>query len=80
MQFAFNEANGPLRLDSEIPAERISLMNVMAGAFGLYRNPHAHRDVELDDAQEAAEIIQFASHLLRTVDRIVERRSGGAPS
>jgi len=77
MQFAFNKDNGPLALDSPDPSERISLMNFMAGAYGLHRNPNAHRDVGFDDATEAAEIILLASHLLRTVDRIAGRRAGG---
>jgi len=73
MRKAFNARDGKLRLASKIPAEREALSHLMAGAIGLYKNPQSHRDVGIDDAAEAAEIVLFASHLLRTVDRIVAR-------
>jgi hypothetical protein len=36
--------------------------------YGLYRNSYAHRNVDHNDADEAAEIIMLANHLLRIVD------------
>jgi len=65
---AFNPKSGPLRDDSAEPAERDALLGLMTGAFGLYRNSYAHRNMEQEDPDEAAEIIMLANHLLRIVD------------
>lgn len=70
---AFNENNGPLRDSGAQPSERIALRNLFVGAHGSYKNPHSHRNVPLDDPDEAAEIIMLANHLLRIVD---SRRMG----
>jgi uncharacterized protein (TIGR02391 family) len=81
MRTAFDPISGPLRLPGEVAAEREALSHLMAGAIGLYKNPQSHRYVGLADAIEAAELVLFASHLLRTVDRIAAGGRGlGADS
>jgi uncharacterized protein (TIGR02391 family) len=61
-------AAGPLT-DAQLPiAEQEAMANLFAGAIGLYKNPQSHRYVPTNP-QDAAEVILFASQLLRTVDR-----------
>ena len=67
MRRAFNVDSGPLS-DSKSPeAERQSLSDLFAGATGLYKNPHSHRDVPLQ-AQDAVESIVLASHLMNVLE------------
>lgn len=65
---AFNPQNGPLRRTEDPAAEREALASLFAGAIGSYKNPHSHRTVVIEDAQEAQEMVLLASHLLRIVD------------
>jgi uncharacterized protein (TIGR02391 family) len=70
---------GPLT-DVTLPlGEQESMGHLFAGAFGLYRNSTAHRYVPTEP-EEAAEVIMFASQLLRIVDRIRPQQSTGAQS
>jgi uncharacterized protein (TIGR02391 family) len=67
MQEAFRD-NGPLTDMTAEGGERVGRMNLFMGAIASYKNPHSHRDVNLDDPSEALEIILLANHLLRIVD------------
>ena len=66
---AFNpKGNGPLADPEQLEAEADALMHLFSGAIGSYKNPHSHRNVDLNSSEEAAEIILLASHLLKIVD------------
>ena len=65
---AFHPNNGPLTDVSLPKPERESLSNYLAGAFGYYKNPCSHRDVEIDFLA-AFERIVVASDLLKIVER-----------
>jgi len=65
---AFNDQRGPLRDQTATEAERQAMQRLMSGAYGVYKNPSGHRDIELIDPQKAAELLIIASHLLRIVE------------
>ena len=67
MRKAFHTERGILTDENQIESERKAVAHLFAGAIGLYKNPHSHRNVPVS-AEETVEIIMFASHLLRIVD------------
>jgi hypothetical protein len=67
MRKAFDPKTGPLRDDAAIDMEKLAISEMFAGLIGAYKTPRSHRHVVLD-AAEAAEIIIFASHLLKIAD------------
>jgi uncharacterized protein (TIGR02391 family) len=65
---AFHPENGPLT-DYDLPrAEREAFCNYIAGAFGYYKNPCSHRDIEMDFIS-AFERIVIASNLLKVIEK-----------
>ena len=67
MRRAFHVESGNLTDQSQHAAEKQARSDLFAGAMGAYKNPGSHREVDLT-AEEAIELIIFASHLLRIVD------------
>jgi Protein of unknown function (Hypoth_ymh) len=55
--------------------ERRGRMFLFSGVYSSYRNPQAHRDINLEDPLEALEIIYLANHLLRIVDARAKERA-----
>jgi uncharacterized protein (TIGR02391 family) len=59
--------------DTQLPvAEQEAMVNLFAGAIGLYKNPQSHRHVPTHP-EDAAEVIVFASQLLRIIDRVTPK-------
>jgi uncharacterized protein (TIGR02391 family) len=65
---AFNSETGPLAVPGDPPGERQAMQQLMAGAVGVFKNPRSHRNVDLADPIEAAQMLIIASHLLQIVD------------
>lgn len=65
---AFAVKDGQLSDKTVVEAEREAMTHLMAGALGAFKNPTSHRDINLNDPNEVAELIMFANYLLRVID------------
>jgi len=65
---AFDVNSGILTDANAERSEKESLAHLFAGAFGVLKNPHSHRNVELTRPDDAASVILFASYLARVVE------------
>lgn len=78
MKKAFR-SGGKLVDASEPRGEQEALSMLFEGAVGRFRNPAAHRHVEVDSPEETFEMLAFASHLMRIVmDRAAPKIQEGS--
>lgn len=59
---------GKLANSAEVSGEQSALAALFEGAVGRFRNPSAHRHMEIESPEEAFEMLAFASHLMRIVN------------
>jgi len=71
--------SGPLTDMSVAKGEQEGTRALFAGAYGVLRNPSAHREVNYDDVSEAAEAVQTASLLMRILDRVEKLQKSPTP-
>lgn len=64
---------GLLADKAQPPAERQATMELFSGAYGVFRNPSGHREVEYGAPAMVARIVLLADLLLHTLDRIEAR-------
>lgn len=69
MRREFGE-KGSLRQAEMDAGEAVAMMELFAGAIGLFKNPSSHRVVTYEDPTEAAEAVFLADLLMRVLDGI----------
>ena len=72
MRKAFNPQQGPLRDVRLIVAKQDAMMQVFAGAMGLFKNPTSHRENAYNTPQQAVAFMHLADYLLKKVDELAE--------
>jgi len=70
---AFNPKDGVLTDKNSDSGEKQARMELFAGAIGTFKNPSSHRDINLSDPKEAADIIHLANLLLRIIESIKQQ-------
>ena len=72
---AFSQDTGIL-VNCDLPlAEKEAISHIFAGAIGLFKNPHSHREVDIT-TEETLESVILASMLLKHLDRIENMTKG----
>lgn len=80
MRKAFDKDVGPLTDKGAPDGERSALQHLFAGAFGVFRNSHGHRNA-VTDLRDAQYQVLLASQLLRIVDqRRKSQQPGSSPT
>lgn len=74
MRTAFDTKSGALTDQEAEAGEREARAHLFAAAIGSYKNAQSHRDVNIQDPDEAYEIVMLANHLLRIVDQRVRAK------
>jgi hypothetical protein len=69
VMFAAFNPGGPLADPQLLDSENQGRAQLFAGAIAAIKNEHSHRIVNIDDPQEAAELVLFANMLLRILAR-----------
>src|SRR3972149_4566058 len=67
MRKAFDKASGALTNDSLPDGEKEAMAHLFAGAIGLYKNPHSHRNEPITRPEDAFSLLILASHLMNIV-------------
>lgn len=68
MRKVFNPKN-PILKYSNHEGEQEALMHLFSGFIGVFKNPQSHRFLEIKDPITAFEVLNFANHLCKILER-----------
>ncbi len=74
MRKAF-KTDAPILKYSNTPAEQEAVMHLFSGFIGVFKNPHSHRFLEIENPLTVFEILSFANRLLNLVGNICKKES-----
>jgi len=63
---------GQLHRPEDEQGEAVAIMNLFAGAIGMFKNPASHCRVDFEDATEAAEVVLLADLMMRLLKRFAD--------